>query len=71
MTSLTHQAIRLQTGALGRSRSGGEFLRLLPTGDGWTLIDRDGRVVFEALGTRARHDCLEFARARGVLGVVS
>jgi hypothetical protein len=71
MTSLTHRPIRLQIGDLSRSRNGAEFLRLLPTGDGWALVGQDGKVVFEALGTHARHECLEFARARGVLGVMS
>jgi hypothetical protein len=71
MSSLTHQPIRLQLAALSPSRTIPEFLRLLPTGDGWALVGQDGKVVFEALGTHARRRCLEFARARGVLGLLS
>ena len=55
-----------QRSGLGRGR-----LKLLPTGDGWSLIGPDGAIAFRALGTRARRDCLEFARAHGVLAVFS
>jgi hypothetical protein len=44
-------------------------LRLLPTGDGWSLVAPDGRLVFHALGTAGRRRCLETARARGVLAI--
>lgn len=46
-------------------------LRLLPSGDGWSLIGSDGRLVFKALGPRGRRRCLEFARAHGVLALFS
>jgi hypothetical protein len=71
MTSVMHQPVRLEIAALSPSWGRAPFLKLLPTGDGWSLIGQDGKVVFEALGTDARHQCLEFARARGVLGLLS
>jgi hypothetical protein len=41
------------------------------TEDGWSLLAPNGRVVFRGLGTASRRQCLEFARARGVLAVTS
>jgi hypothetical protein len=46
-------------------------LRLLPSGDGWSLVGPDGKLVFQALGSRGRRQCLEFARAHGVLAISS
>jgi hypothetical protein len=46
-------------------------LRLLPSRDGWSLLGPDGELVFQALGTRGRRQCLEFAQAQGVLAVFS
>jgi hypothetical protein len=45
--------------------------RLLPSGDGWSLVAPDGTLVFEGLGYSGRQRCLEFARAQGVLAVFS
>jgi hypothetical protein len=49
----------------------GARLKLLPSGDGWSLVTPEGNVAFHALGTQGRRRCLEFARARGVLVVSS
>ena len=46
-------------------------LRLQPNGDGWSLFAPDGELVFEAPGTRGRRRCLAFARAHGVLAILS
>jgi hypothetical protein len=46
-------------------------LRLLPSGDGWSLVADNGQLVFSALGAQGRRRCLQFARAAGVLRVVS
>jgi hypothetical protein len=46
-------------------------LHLCPDGDGWALLASDGEVVFRAGGIRGRQRCLRFARAHGVLTVVS
>lgn len=46
-------------------------LRLVPSGDGWALLTPDGELIFHALGTVGRRRCLEFARARGVIAVLS
>jgi hypothetical protein len=48
-----------------------EFLKLVPTSDGWALTRSDGNVVFDALGTDARRRCLEFAQGRGALALLS
>lgn len=48
-----------------------ERLRLRATGDGWSLIGPAGELVFHGLGRRGRHECLQFARDRGVLAVFS
>ncbi len=45
--------------------------RLMPTGDGWSLIRPDGGVAFRGLGVSGRRRCLEFARELGVLVVFS
>jgi|NGEPerStandDraft_6_1074524.scaffolds.fasta_scaffold132514_2 hypothetical protein len=44
-------------------------LRLVATGDGWSLVTPDGKLVFGAVGIAGRRRCLEFARAQGVLAV--
>lgn len=41
-------------------------LRLLPSGDGWSLVSVEGKLVFSALGVSGRRRCLEFALAEGV-----
>lgn len=71
MSSLNHQPVRLQIGAFSPSNTGSEFLKLVPMGDGWALTGRDGKVVFDAVGTDARRRCLEFARTRGALALLS
>ncbi len=46
-------------------------LRLLPSGDGWSLVEPDGALVFSALGLDGRRRCLEFAQAAGVVALAS
>jgi hypothetical protein len=46
-------------------------LRLLPSGDGWSLVSLDGRLVFSALGLSGRQRCLEFAQAHGTAVLAS
>ena len=46
-------------------------LWLRATGDGWSLVTPDGHVLFHAMGLSGRRECLEFARDRGVLAVLS
>jgi hypothetical protein len=46
-------------------------LRLLPHGDGWSLVNLDGELVYSALGTRGRRECLRFAEAHGVIALMS
>lgn len=76
MASLTHPPGRLRirpaTGPRGgRGADHGVRLRLLPTGDGWSLVAAAGQLVFQAGGTDGRRRCLEFARTEGVLAVLS
>ncbi|HEY2771847.1 MAG TPA: hypothetical protein VGI87_14825 [Solirubrobacteraceae bacterium] len=41
-------------------------LRLLPSGDGWSLVTTEGKLMYSALGVSGRRRCLEFALAEGV-----
>lgn len=59
-----HAGVRLADGPPGR-------LWLRATGDGWSLLDPSGKVLFSGLGQSSRRQCLEFARRRGVLAVLS
>ncbi len=52
---------------VGRSRQ----LRLLPNGDGWSLVNLHGELVYSALGTRGRRQCLSFAEEHGILTLVT
>jgi hypothetical protein len=45
--------------------------RLLPSGDGWSVVGPRGELVVREQGTASRQRCLEAARARGVLAVFS
>jgi hypothetical protein len=47
------------------------LLRLVPTGDAWSLVRGDGTTVFQARGNRGRRRCLLFARAHDVLTLVT
>jgi hypothetical protein len=74
MSSLAHTPAAFEIRTLGRHRTRSTRmtgLRLLPTGDGWSLVGPAGELVFHALGPRGRRQCLEYARARGVLFVSS
>jgi hypothetical protein len=74
MTSLAHSStpFELRTfKALPIDAGGSRRLKLLPSGDGWSLVGPSGELVFEALGTRGRRECLEYARAHGVLAIFS
>lgn len=42
---------------------------LLPSADGWSLLTTEGRLVHRALGYRARRECLEYARAAGIVAL--
>ena len=46
-------------------------LHLRPTQDGWSLLAPDGEFVFHAPGLRGRVRCLRFARAHGILTILS
>jgi len=46
-------------------------MKLVPGGEGWSLVSPDGESVFAACTKHARRRCLEFARAQGVLAVLS
>jgi hypothetical protein len=73
VSSLAHNAPVFEIRSLAaRDRAAHvERLRLLASGDGWSLIGPTGKLVFSALGTSGRRACLEFARARGILVVFS
>jgi hypothetical protein len=46
-------------------------LRLLQSGDGWSLVGPDGELMFHALGIQGRRRCLEYAYAEGALTISS
>jgi hypothetical protein len=58
-------------GALVTAGEHPDRLVLRATGDGWSLIGPAGELVYHGLGRRGRHECLQFARDRGVLSVFS
>ncbi len=58
---------RLAPKSVGAVGGDAPRLRLLPSGDGWSLVGVDGELVFSALGLSGRRRCLEFARAEGVI----
>ena len=73
MTSLAHTPPLYELRTVDRQRTSSRTslrLRLVQSGDGWALVGPDGVVVFRALGTRGRRECLEFARAHGVLALL-
>jgi hypothetical protein len=51
--------------------SGARQLRLVPSGDGWSLVSLEGEPVFSAEGLRGGWCCLAFAHDRGVVALVS
>jgi hypothetical protein len=63
-------ALRLADRPSVQSASSG-YLRLRATEDGWSLIGTGGAVVFHGLGAQGRRQCLEYARAHGILAVLS
>ncbi len=72
MTALAHTPSAFEIrGPAALSDGQPERLTLRPTGDGWSLLGPDGEVVFHGLGRHGRHECLQFARDRGILSVFS
>ena len=72
MSAIAHAraAIELRAGLrLADGPPGRVWLRA--TDDGWSLLDPSGKVLFHGLGQSSRRQCLEFARSRGVLAVLS
>ena len=72
MTAIAHipAAIEVRAG-LKLGDGPPDRLWLRATTDGWSLLDPSGKVLFQGLGQAARHQCLEYARSRGVLAVLS
>jgi hypothetical protein len=60
---------RIEAGPRHRAGQAERWLRLLPRGDGWSLVAADGELAFSARGLSGRRRCLEFARARGVIAL--
>ena len=71
---LIHTRVRRRPRSHERVRDaerGARQLRLVASGDGWSLVSLDGEPVFSAEGRRGRWRCLEFALDRGVVALVS
>jgi hypothetical protein len=73
MSATFHRSttIEVLAGAAGERGPAARHLLLRQSDDGWSLLRSDGEVVFRAMGDRGRRRCLEFARAVGVLAVIS
>ncbi|MGZ4179100.1 MAG: hypothetical protein ACXVUL_00205 [Solirubrobacteraceae bacterium] len=72
MTAIAHTRAAVEVHAGLRLADGPpDRLWLRATSDGWSLLDPSGRVLFSGLGQSSRRQCLEFARSRGVLAVLS
>ena len=74
MSSLAHTTAAFEIRTLGQRRTRSvrmSGVRLLPSGDGWSLVGPEGELMFQALGPRGRRQCLEYARSCGVLVVFS
>jgi hypothetical protein len=55
---------------VGDAVGGARQLRLVASGDGWSLVSLEGEPVFSADGLSGRRCCLEFAHNRGVVALV-
>lgn len=72
MTALAYSPTAFEIrGATVSAGAHPERLLLRATGDGWSLIGPAGELVYHGLGRHGRHECLQFARDRGVLSVFS
>ena len=74
MIPLTHNSaahrLHARSALTANTRANGR-LRLLASGDGWSLVSPDGHLVFRALGIHGRRRCLEYAHSEGVLAILS
>jgi hypothetical protein len=73
MTTYNHHRAAIEVSAAEKPdvQSAGGYLVLRPTEDGWSLITRDGEVVYRGLGIASRRRCLEIAVERGAATVLS
>lgn len=73
MTATAHKPaafeLRLGREALHRKAAAQRYW-LRATEDGWSLLAPSGKILFRGLGQASRRECLEFARAAGVLAVL-
>lgn len=70
-TALINHHARRRSLAYAVPASRTRQLRLLPNGDGWSLVNLDGELVYSALGTRGRRQCLSFAESHGVIALLT
>jgi hypothetical protein len=72
MTAIAHSRAAIELHAGVKLADGPpDRVWLRATSDGWSLLDPSGKVLFHGLGQSSRRHCLEFARSRGVLAVLS
>jgi hypothetical protein len=74
MTTFNRNPTAIEIAAADKSdaqSTAGGYLLLRPTEDGWSLITRDGEVVYRGLGISSRRRCLEIAVERGAATVLS
>jgi hypothetical protein len=70
MVTTPMRAGRLRRNVATRARAA-QQLTLRATEGGWSMLDASGAVVFRRPGPAGRRECLEFARALGVLSIVT
>jgi hypothetical protein len=57
--------------AVGTPARAARQLTLRATASGWSMLDSGGAVVVRRQGAAGRRECLEFARALGVLSILT
>lgn len=57
--------------ARARTPTDRERVLLVPGLGGWSLVSTTGEVLVQRLGAGARRACLEYARAAGILAILS
>jgi hypothetical protein len=73
MTALANMTTALEVRGLENvreRRTAADRLWLRPTDDGWSLMARDGVVVFRGIGIESRRECLRLAHDLGALSVL-
>jgi hypothetical protein len=66
-TTATHPTAITRTLRLGWLQP--QHARLVPDDRGWAIVNLNGQVIVRAAGRESRRECLDSARAAGILAV--